>query len=272
MEDPGFRGTSVVFQNHNLHLDYIPLESGGILIDSLYASNASVVYVTPSHQFPMGMVMPIQKRNQLLKWALDRQGIIIEDDYDSEFRYQSDPIPALKALDYYDRVIYLGTLSKIFLPSARLSYMVLPRPLVQDFQRKIQFYNQSVSPLIQHATQIFMRDGHFEKHVRRMRRIYRTKYEMLLASIQRYMGSKVRIVGQKAGLHLLLKVDIEDYLGLAEKAKNQGINVEPVTDHWSGTGHSPDNYFIIGFGGLKIEEIDEGIRRLAQVWFERDYT
>lgn len=268
MEDPGFRGTRVVFQNHDCALDPIPLDEDGIRVDRLNNSASGIVYVTPSHQFPMGMVMPVHRRRQLLQWAHEREAWIIEDDYDSEFRYVGDPIPAMKAMDAHDRVIYLGTFSKIFLPSARLSYIVVPRSLVTPFQQKSRHYNQAVSLLIQHAVHLFMRDGHFARHVRRMRRIYQSKYEALIAAIDRLMPDQATVLGQNAGLHLLLKLnDARDGAALQREARSAGILVEAVTDHWTGSGDAYADTFILGFGALATEELEAGIRRLAEAWF-----
>jgi GntR family transcriptional regulator/MocR family aminotransferase len=267
IEDPGWRGVRAVFQNYQCEVDYIPLDHEGIQMCGLYDSTAKVVYVTPSHQFPMGLVMSVKRRNELLRWAIERNAFIIEDDYDSEFRYQGNPIPAMKGLDYGGRVIYLGTFSKIFLPSARMGYMVLPRPLLHDFQNKIVSYNHPVSSLIQHTTEIFMREGHFEKHVRRMRRLYQMKYAVLLSAIRRYMGNNVAVEERKAGVHLVLRADGASRKNLLAKASDSGIRVEPATDHWAGTGPSLEDHFIIGFGALNAEEIDEGIKKLADTWF-----
>ena len=133
-----------VFANHGHEIIPIPLENDGLVVDKLRQSGAKMVYVTPSHQFPIGIVMPVQNRAKLLQWAYENNGYIVEDDYDSEFRHQGQPIPALKAMDTGDRVIYLGTFSKSFFPGARLSYMVLPELLAQSYKKEMQSYNQSV--------------------------------------------------------------------------------------------------------------------------------
>ncbi|WP_233163273.1 MULTISPECIES: PLP-dependent aminotransferase family protein [unclassified Cohnella] len=265
MENPGWRGARAVFVDHNCTIDEIPLDSGGIRIAPLTESSAKLVYVTPSHQFPMGMVMGVQRRNELLEWAEKRNGYIVEDDYDSEFRYSGDPIPAMKAIDRQDRVIYMGTLSKVFLPSVRLSYLVVPRALTGSFQVKLAQYNQSVSPLIQHALQLFMKEGHFEKHVRKMRRVYQKKYAVLIESIRNNLGDSATVVGRNAGLHIVLKLTGGDGAEFQEKAVRAGVRVEPVTVHCSPeTRQMYENCFIIGFGELNAEEIEAGIRRLGK--------
>lgn len=146
MEDPGYDGVRTVFQHKGLNIHPIPLEADGLHIHKLYKSNSRIVYITPSHQFPYGMVMPLAKRMQLLKWATDQNGIIIEDDYDSEFRYVGKPIPSLQSLDTQQRTVYLGTFSKCLLPSLRIAYMVLPQAMVELHRKQdYRLYDQTVS-------------------------------------------------------------------------------------------------------------------------------
>lgn len=271
LEDPGYNGVRTSLSGHGCELVHVPLDADGIQVDRLYDSDASAVYVTPSHQFPLGMVLPIQRRNKLLQWANERNGLIIEDDYDSEFRYVGQPIPALKALDHNDRVIYMGTLSKSFLPAARLSYVVLPEPIAQSVRGKLEAYSQPVSPLIQQAMLRFMREGHFGRHVRKMRRLYQLKHRALLAALHRHMGERIEIIGQKAGLHLLIDVKANiPSSELIELALKKGIRVYSPAVQWSSPSQCPQSYIMLGFGGLNERTIDEGVSRLAGAWF-KDY-
>ncbi len=271
MEDPGYNGVRTSLSGHGCRLVHVPLDADGIRVDRLYNSDISAVYVTPSHQFPLGMVLPIQRRNKLLQWADEKNALIIEDDYDSEFRYVGQPIPALKALDRHDRVIYLGTLSKSFLPAARLSYVVLPEPIARSVREKLWAYSQPVSPLIQRAMLRFMREGHFGRHVRKMRRLYQLKHRTLLAALQRHMGDRIEIIGQKAGLHLLIDVKANIPGGeLIELALKAGIRVYSPAVQWSSPSLCPQSYLMLGFGGLNEHTIDEAISRLAGAWF-KDY-
>lgn len=269
MEEPGYSGVRAVLRNHGCEIVSIPLDTDGLQIEQLIHAAAGAVYVTPSHQFPMGMVLPISKRNGLLQWAYENKGLIIEDDYDSEFRYIGQPIPALKALDHGEKVIYLGTFSKSFLPSARLSYMVLPETLADSFRLNLRKYkyNQSASPLIQKAMMLFMRKGHFERHVRKMRRLYQAKHKTLLETIHKYMKNRVEIIGQKAGLHILLNVRNRERSELIEQAYKVGIKVYSPEDHWANAEQCPPSFIMLGFGGMNEAAIGEGVRRLAQAWF-----
>jgi GntR family transcriptional regulator / MocR family aminotransferase len=170
MEEPGYSGVRSVLEDKGCHIDPVPLEKDGLSVEHIQTSRPKAVYLTPSHQFPFGMVLSISKRIRLLKWAYQTGGYIIEDDYDGEFRYRGQPIPSLKSLDEQERVIYLGTFSKSFGPSVRLSYIVFPPSLMVQCSRKFAAYNQSVSPIIQRAMAMFMQSGEFERHIRRMRK------------------------------------------------------------------------------------------------------
>ncbi|WP_205439699.1 PLP-dependent aminotransferase family protein [Peribacillus alkalitolerans] len=268
MEEPGYDGVRTVFENYGCDIQTVPLESDGIDVSKLNETNAKVAYITPSHQFPYGMVLPIQKRLNLLEWAHLNGSYIIEDDYDSEFRYQGQPIPALKALDTNDRVIYLGTFSKSFLPTLRLSYLVMPISLMEIFHQQIDRYSQSSSPLFQKAMFLFMKEGHFERHVRKMRHVYQGKHKALIQAIGTYMGDRVEVIGQRAGLHILLKVKEKHYEDLMRKAELLGVKVYNTEKYWFKGSSESSSIIMLGFGGLTEQQIIEGIKRLNQAWFE----
>jgi GntR family transcriptional regulator/MocR family aminotransferase len=267
IEDPGYDGVKVVFRNFGCRLHPIELEADGLSIEQLKQTDARIVYVTPSHQFPLGMVLPVQKRIQLLQWAAECEGYIIEDDYDSEFRYKSKPIPALKALDKQERVIYLGTLSKSFLPAIRLSYLIMPEQLLGKVETKLEQYSQAVSPFIQQALWLFMQQGNFARHVRRMKRLYQSKHRVFIHAIELYMGERVSIIGDHSGLHLLLDVNNRSCDELIALAAQAGCTVYSPRKHWLDPEQCPDSYIMLGFGGLAEEELVQGIKQLARVWF-----
>ncbi|MFN2744790.1 PLP-dependent aminotransferase family protein [Bacillus sp. z60-18] len=266
VENPGYDGVRSVFLNHGYATHPIGLEADGIDLSQLKKSRAKLAYITPSHQFPYGMVLPIQKRLKLLKWADQNDAYIIEDDYDSEFRYRGQPIPSLKALDTKDHVIYLGTFSKCFLPAARLSYIVLPQKLTERFRERLGRYSQSSSPMIQKAMYLFMKEGFFERHIRKMKKVYQEKHQTLISAIEKHFGNEVNIIGEKAGLHILMEIrrDIKDLIGKAEK---HDVKVYPVSDFWIDPRESPSSIVMAGFGGLSEQDIEEGIERLYQAWF-----
>jgi len=263
MEEPGYVGVRSVLEDKCCLIDPIPIEKDGLSVDHLQMGKAKAVYVTPSHQFPLGMVLSISKRMKLLAWAYQTGGYIIEDDYDGEFRYRGQPIPSLKSLDEEERVIYLGTFSKSFLPSARLSYMVLPPSLVAEYSRKFTAYNQAVSPMIQRAMALFMQSGEFERHIRRMRKMYQRKHQALLRSIDQFISTQVEIVGERSGLHILLKLKSITGFELIERGIKKGVKVYSPARFWLHPTPEANSYIMLGFGGLAIEEIEQGVKLLA---------
>ncbi|MFC4182111.1 MocR-like pyridoxine biosynthesis transcription factor PdxR [Saccharococcus thermophilus] len=266
LENPCYNVIRTVFQNHHFSILPIELEEDGLNIDQLQATNAKVVYVTPSHQLPLGMVLPIGKRQKLLKWVQQSNGFIIEDDYDSEFRYGNKPIPALKALDTEDRVVYVGTFSKVFTPAIRASYMVLPQRLLARFYERCANYHQTVATIVQKSLALFMREGHFERHIRRMRTIYAKKRQALIGAIREHFGDQATIIGDKAGLHLLVEIKGKDAAELVQKAEKAGILVYSAAKYWFGNDETPPPYLLLGFGGMSEKDIRAGIRELKQVW------
>ncbi len=191
MEDPGYYRVRYLFKDNGIKVKPIALDEHGIHIDQLRKNNIKAVYVTPSHQFPLGTVMPISRRLALLEWAREEDAYIIEDDYDGgEFRYAGKPIPALQGLDSSDRVIYMGTFSKSLIPSIKLSYMILPRKLMDLFHQN-NYYVQTVSRLHQHTLQLFIESGYWERHLNKTRNSYKRRYEALVKSIHQTFGGKM---------------------------------------------------------------------------------
>jgi GntR family transcriptional regulator/MocR family aminotransferase len=269
MEEPGYNGVRSVLAGLDCRITSIPIEADGIHVTALEQSTAKVAYVTPSHQFPLGMVMSIEKRQRLLKWASASDALILEDDYDSEFRYGSRPVPSLKALDYDDRVIYLGTLSKSFLPGARLSYVIVPRRLVPVMTERMANYSCSVSPMIQQAVWLFIKQGHYGRHIRRMRRVYQARYRALTDAVSSTMGERVRIVGDSSGMHILLRVPGRDAMELVALAEQAGCLVYPAAKHWSNPDAEAREFVMLGFGGMQEDMLREGVRKLSMAWFAR---
>lgn len=273
IENPGFHRARYVFSDQNIDIQPISVDKEGISIEELKKSSAKAVYVTPSHQFPYGMVMPISRRIELLKWSVETGAYIIEDDYDSEFRYKGKPIPSLQSLDKHGNVIYMGTFSKSLISSIRISFMVLPPTLItkylKDLAEDLRVYKQTASRLHQDTLYKFMKEGYWSRHLNKMRTIYRKKHEVLLNAINKYMGDKVEIIGENAGLHILLKVknDMSEKT-LIEKALNVKVKVYPTSIYYNKPADIDSIYILLGFGGLKEEAIDEGIKLLAKAWFQ----
>lgn len=268
IENPGYNGVKNVFKDQGIDVHPISIDEDGICIEDLRKSSARVVYVTPSHQFPYGMIMPVSRRLELLKWCEEKDGYIIEDDYDSEFRYKGKPVPSLQGLDNNGNVIYMGTFSKSLIPSIRISYLVLPSKLVKKYQEHFKIYKQTVSRLHQNTLHRFMKEGHLSSHINKMRTLYRKKHAILLSAIDKYMKEKVEIIGEKSGLHILLKVKngmTEEEL--IQSARKMKIKIYPTSIHYAECISSEFPMILLGFGGLTEMQIEEGIKILKKVWF-----
>lgn len=265
MEDPGYHRIRHVMEQ-GLEVKFIPLDEDGISITHLYESLADVVYVTPSHQFPTGKVMPITRRLELLKWAEERNGYIIEDDYDGEFRHTGKPIPSLQGL-LNNNVIYLGTFSKSLIPSSRISYMILPVELATRYHEHYYLSKQTVSRHVQDTLSLFISQGHWETHVNKMRTVYKRKHKLLLEVIGEVFGDTVTIIGEKSGLHILMTVHNRmSEAELLKAAQAKQVKVYPTSIYFA-REKSFKNTILLGYGGLSVSDIDEGIRLLNKAWF-----
>ena len=273
LEDPGYTGAKDIFINNGYKVIPIGLEKDGMDLDQLENSSAKIVYVTPSHQFPTGSVMPIQKRLKLLDWAIRKNGIIIEDDYDSELRYNSRPIPSIQSIASEENVIYIGTFSKALSPSLRINYMVLPQKWLERYDKLFGRYQTSVPVIQQKIIQQFMYLGYFDRHLRKICLANKRKHDLVIHTINGLMGDKVIIHGKNAGLHILLEFNN----GLCEeeiiiKAKNYGVLVYPVSMFWMRLEKYSNNMVFIGYGGMSGSEIVEGLKLLNDAWFKNGST
>ncbi|WP_306766045.1 PLP-dependent aminotransferase family protein [Paenibacillus sp. IHB B 3415] len=271
IENPGYHLLPAAFKRGGYEIMPIPLEEDGLMIEKLYRSGADAVYISPSHQFPRGMAMPIAKRLALLDWARSAGGYIIEDDYDGDFRYHGRPIPALQGLAADSPVIYMCSFAQSVAPALCLHYMVLPEELLPLYHslRSELYLEHSASRLHQIALHYFIERGHFEKHLRRMRLLYQRKHDLLLRSVQRYFGDAAAVSGRDAGFHLLLTLKppaAGSARELAAAAEAEGIRVTPMSYTWWDKPDCDEPEFILGFGGIAEDLIDEGIRRLAEIW------
>ncbi|HBD63405.1 MAG TPA: PLP-dependent aminotransferase family protein [Clostridiales bacterium] len=273
IEEPGYDGARIVFENNNFEIHPIPVKSDGINILELENSSAKLVYITPSHQFPTGVIMPIQNRIHLLHWATQNDGVIIEDDYDSEFRYHSRPIPSLQSIDKNERVIYLGTFSKALSPGLRMSYMILPKWLLSKYNQLFNGYYPTVPWLQQKIISLYMSGGHWERHLRKVRLSYKKKHDTLIQTLTDLMGDKVIIHGNNAGLHIALEfINGEQQDWLIETAKAYKIKVYPISQFWYIKENYSSNMILMGFSMLNEEEIIEAITILNKIWFNQKDT
>lgn len=247
----------------------MPIESDGMNCEML-GNSLCGVYVTPSHQFPYGGILSAAKRTVLLQWAITNDAWLIEDDYDSEFIFDGRPLPALQGMDRSGRVIYMGTFSKAMSPALRLSYLILPQRLLERFHVQFPHYDGTASRLTQATMVRFMEGGHLQRHIRKMKTIYKTNRKTLLSAISAYFGDRATVSGCSSGLHAMLRVhsNFTDHQ-LVERARGAGLGVQSVTDFLvagSCFSSSSRSEFVLGYGALTTEQIEIGIMRLAKVW------
>jgi GntR family transcriptional regulator / MocR family aminotransferase len=271
VEDPGHWLPRSIFQNLSYVLNPIPVNPDGINLGELQHSNSTIVYVTPSHQFPLGYVMPVENRLKLINWAESAGGVIIEDDYDSELRYHGKPIPALQGLRPEGNIIYIGTFSKVLSPALRISYIVLPYCLLGTYKEIFHNYATTVPLLDQNTLCKFMAQGYWDRHLRKMRTIYKKKHDALIQSIARHFGDRANILGQGAGLHVVLDL-VDNHLKeyeLMARAKEKGIRLFPISGTYQSNNDEHRFQVMLGFGKMTQEEADAGIDLLHQAWYQR---
>lgn len=266
MEDPTYRSARETFGNLGWPVCAVAMDSQGMDPEELRKSGADLAYVMPSHQFPMGTVMPIGRRMKLLAWAAEKEGrYLIEDDYDSEFRYRGKPVPSLQASDTAGKVIYIGTFSKSIAPAIRVSFMVLPPALLKRYEKECGFFSSTVSRIDQTILNEFIRSGAFERHLNKMRKLYKEKHDILLEELKPLL-KKYRLSGEYAGLHVLLtsREHVEEE-ALLRRAEEKRVRLYGLHEASLGPALEQEATLLIGYAGLGKEEIREGIGRLREV-------
>lgn len=265
IENPGYDILPPMITSRGFPYVSIDVGGEGIDVESLKKSNANILCITPSHQFPTGNIMPIGKRFEVLEWANQRENnYVVEDDYDSEFRYVGKPIDPLKSLDQKDKVIYIGSFSKSICSSLRISYMILPDKLIESLRADAPFFICSVPLLEQLVMTEFLNNGHFERHLNRMRRIYKKNREIAISVLEK-SDKVLEISGADAGIHIIVKfkTDKSDK-DLKEELLEKGINIEPLSEFYS-SGEKSESKFILGFGSFKPKKLKTGIKEILDV-------
>jgi len=269
MERFTYRKAYLAFAKSGFPMRVVDFDEYGMDVTQLSGCGADVAYVMPSHQFPTGIVMPIGRRMELLNWAAQAEGrFLIEDDYDSEFRYKGKPVPALWASDRNGRVIYIGTFSKSIAPSIRVSFMVIPRKLLPRYEQTCGFLSCTVSRIDQAILNMFISQGHYERYLNKMRKVYKSKHDVLLEELSD-VEEHFEILGENAGLHILLKSRKNDLSQeLKKTACKNGILVQTLDDYCidPGKGQKEYAYVLLGYGSLSEAAIREGIRKLKEIW------
>lgn len=267
MENPTYIKAYQIFKSCAYPVTFVPMDRNGISVECLRKTDAQVAYVMPSHQYPTGISMPIGRRMELLKWAAEKEGrYLIEDDYDSEFRYKGKPLPSLQASDSNGNVVYIGTFSKSIAPAIRISYMVLPYPLLEQYRKEYSFYSSTVSRIDQTILNEFIQDGYFERYLNKMRKQYRLKHDLLLGELREF-GKAFEVSGGNAGLHVIL-TDRKgrDEAELARIAEASGVRVYRMRDFRMGNNDGMKAMLILGYAALAPEEISKGLSLLKSVW------
>ncbi|RMG99433.1 MAG: PLP-dependent aminotransferase family protein [Chloroflexi bacterium] len=265
VETPGYRSAFGVFRAHGGYLLPMPVDDEGMPVERIPADcRARLLFVTPSNQFPRGGAMPARRRLALLAWARKHGALVLEDDYDGELRYDGRPWAALQGLDEEGRVVYLGTFSKVLFPALRLAYVVLPLSLVRPFVAAKGLVDRGAPTLTQAAVADFIAEGYFERHLRHLRVAYGRRRTVLVSALRRYLGTAVRFAPVHAGLHVMLYLpEWLEETAVISAAAQVGVGIYPGAPYHLQPDPPPS--ILLGFSGLSENEIEEGIRRLADV-------
>lgn len=264
VEDPGF--APVAFRGCGARMVPVQVDADGMRVDLLkgkaFREQIDLAYLTPAHQFPTGAVMSLSRRLAFLKWARACGTLVLEDDYDSEYQATGQPIPALMSLDRDQRVIYLGTLNQLMFPSLGLAYLIVPPPLVPLYRQARNLAGEQLSPPLQAAVAEFLNQGHLDRHVRKLRCLYRVRRDVLVQALKRRFGDLVSIGPARRGVFILVRFDLginDDQL--IERAARVGVGLTSTSGFYMSRACKEE--FIMGFGSLDQSQIEEGVRKLA---------
>ena len=267
LENPTYKQAYRLFKSLSYDVCTVDMDEKGMKVADLKSSGADIAFVMPSHQYPLGIVMPMKRRMELLKWAAkDPARYIIEDDYDSEFRYKGKPIPALQGYDRWEKVIYIGTFSKSIAPSIRVSYMVLPAPLLKEFQKKSSFLSSTVSRVDQLILQKFIEDGHYERHLNRIRTLYKSRHDTLMGCLKTFQKI-CTISGENAGVHMLLHFagDMTEE-ELIRKAAEKGVRVYGLSQYYIDPPDGLKPTIMLGYANISEDKMKEAVKLLEEAW------
>ena len=266
VEEPGYEKTRKIYLSGGVKCVAAPMDDLGVMPQALPGVGA--LHISPSHHFPTGLVTPLQRRKELLAWAAQGERYIIEDDYDSEFRFHERPVSAMFTQDRAGSVIYMNSFSKSLAPSIRISYLVLPPRLMEKFRRELGFYGCTVPSFEQHTLARFISQGHFEKHINRLRRAYKLRRDQVVRLIQSCpFADKLTILEQDAGLHFLVKVDSPlSAEEMVERCQKAGINIRSLQSYY----HRPmdseaEKCLLVNYSSLRLEKLPELQQRLAMI-------
>ena len=263
VEDPGYDKIRRIYAAGGVECVSAAMDGFGVIPEKLGA--ARVLHISPAHHFPTGLVTPVGRRQELLRWARQRDGYIIEDDYDSEFRFDAHPKPTMQSLDHSGRVVYMNTFSKTLAPSIRISYMVLPTEMMEAFREKLGFYSCTVSSFEQYTLARFLDSGHFEKHINRMRKFYRTRRNRVLEILDRSpYADRMTIREEDAGLHFLVTVDTElTDEALVARCAEAGIRVRALSQYYhTAVPESGRHTLVVNYASVREEQLEAALAQI----------
>lgn len=272
LEDPGYPKIRQVYGKWGALCRPIPLDGQGMALEALYESGATAVHLSPAHHYPTGIVTPIARRQALLHWAEKTDGIIIEDDYDSEFRFTGRPIPTLQSIDTCERVIYMNTFSQTISPSMRVGFMVLPPHLLERWRKELGFYASTVPALDQHVLARFLGGGGspagswYEQHLSRMRKKYRLRRAAILDAFSACPFTAA-VTDRGAGLHFLLRLNTEENdEALRQKAEGLGVRLGFLSEYAVIPKAAYNHILVVNYAGLNVERLSEAVELLSEVF------
>lgn len=270
VEDPGYPKIRQVYEKSGVACVPLPLDSEGVNPTALRAARATAAHLSPSHQYPTGLVTPIRRRQELLRWAEETGGYIIEDDYDSELRFAGRPIPPLQSIDRIGRVVYLNTFSQTIAPSMRVGFLVLPPPLLARYRRELDFYASTVPATEQFVLARFLDGGYYEQHLARMRTEYRSRRSALLDALRRSpFAHRIHITEQGAGLHFLLRLDTaRSDAALALCAAERGVRLGFLSEYTRRKDAVFDHTLVLNYAGLEQERLGQAMALLTEIFVE----
>ena len=270
LEDPGYEKIRLIYGRCGIACRAIPMDQQGMSVAALEKTDARVAHISPSHHYPTGIITTIGRRQALLRWAETVGGVIIEDDYDSEFRFTGRPIPTLQSIDSSGCVIYMNTFSKTISPSMRVGFMVLPPKLLARYRAELGFYACAVPALEQYVLARFLAGGHYEKYLSRMKKEYRLRRAAVLEAFRSSpFADRITIMEQGAGLHFLLQLDTErSEEELRRRAEEKGVRLSFLSDHAAAPSPLYARTLVINYAGLETERLGETVALLAEIFAE----
>lgn len=265
LEDPLTKDIYEIVTNNNGNAIPLPSDNEGIQICKINKDcKPCFIYTAPSHSFPLGITMSIKRRIELIEYAKGKDSYIIEDDYDSEFRYDVSPTPSLQGL-YPSKVIYIGTFSKTLFPGLRIGYLILPPNLINNLRRAKWLHDLHNSTLEQRVLAKFVSDGHYVRHINRMKKIYKSKREFIVKELNRLFKDSIELIGNKVGMHIAIKfIGTEFSRSLIDELYNSGVKIYPVEEHSLIKGSYSDT-ILLGYGSLTREQITNGLEILKSI-------